>query len=182
MNIQDRTPETRDMWHRFYEGGGQEDEIFVLCRKLETERDQARNDFNGVAKEACQLQDALGCPCEIRDAQEKAMERIRDLIAAEGELGDAKEKIENLEAECTRLHGHWHAAEERANVAEARLAKAHKALTVCDGAMMGKVKPSSVAFKLIREIMYPESTWKVDEPADGKPDGQEENDQTQPRQ
>jgi hypothetical protein len=58
---------------------------------------------------------------------------------------------------------------------EAQLSKCHKALTVCDGAMMGKVKPSSAAFKLIREIMYPESTWIVDESADGKPDGQEEN-------
>lgn len=38
MNIQDETPETRDMWHHFYEGGGQEDEIFDLCRKLESER------------------------------------------------------------------------------------------------------------------------------------------------
>ena len=42
MNIQDDTPETRDMWHSFYEGGGQEDEIFALCRKLESERDAAR--------------------------------------------------------------------------------------------------------------------------------------------
>lgn len=37
------------------------------------------------------------------------------------------------------------------------LAAARKALMVCDGAMMGKVKPSSVAFKLIREILYPEN-------------------------
>lgn len=45
MNIQDETPETRDMWHRFYEGGGQEDEIFGLCRKLERERDEARKAY-----------------------------------------------------------------------------------------------------------------------------------------
>lgn len=40
---------------------------------------------------------------------------------------------------------------------ESKLAAAHKALTVCDGAMMGKVKPSSVAFKMIRAIMYPDN-------------------------
>ena len=40
---------------------------------------------------------------------------------------------------------------------ETQLAAARKALTVCDGAMIGKVKPSSVAFKMIRAIMYPEN-------------------------
>ena len=55
MNIQDDTPETRDMWHSFYEGGGQEDEIFVLCRKLERERDQARERLNKLSNAASVL-------------------------------------------------------------------------------------------------------------------------------
>lgn len=42
-----------------------------------------------------------------------------------------------------------------------QLAAAHKALMVCDGAMMGKVKPSSVAFRLIREILYPENAKPI---------------------
>ena len=37
------------------------------------------------------------------------------------------------------------------------LAAAHKALMVCDGAMMGKVKPSSVAFKMVNAILRPEN-------------------------
>lgn len=49
--------------------------------------------FDAVATEACQLQDALGYPCETDNAQENAMERIRDLIAAKGELGDLKDFI-----------------------------------------------------------------------------------------
>jgi hypothetical protein len=40
---------------------------------------------------------------------------------------------------------------------ERELAAAHKALMVCDGAMMGKVKPSSVAFKMINAIIRPEN-------------------------
>ena len=40
---------------------------------------------------------------------------------------------------------------------ETQLAAARKALTVCDVAMMGKVNPKSVAFKMIRAIMYPEN-------------------------
>jgi hypothetical protein len=39
----------------------------------------------------------------------------------------------------------------------AKLAEAHKALMVCDGAMMGKVKPSSVAFKMVGAILRPEN-------------------------
>ena len=38
------------------------------------------------------------------------------------------------------------------------LAAARKALMVCDGAMMGKVKPSSVAFKMINAILRPENS------------------------
>lgn len=63
---------------------------------LEKERDTWRNDFNAVAAEACSLQDALGCPCEMENAQEKAMERIRDLIAADGLLGDAMVLLQEM--------------------------------------------------------------------------------------
>jgi hypothetical protein len=44
------------------------------------------------------------------------------------------------------------------------LAAAHKALMVCDGAMMGKVKPSSVAFKMVNAILRPENAevWDGD--------------------
>jgi chromosome segregation ATPase len=103
--------------------------------------DKYREDFDAVSGEACQLQAALGCPCEIQNAQEKAMERIRDLIAAEGELGDAKEKIENLEAECTRLHDHWHKAEE----AKQRAAKIIRR-AVRYGDMVAEEHPSAVSY------------------------------------
>lgn len=56
----------------------------------EERANKLRADFNAVAEESCQLQDAIGCPCELPDAQTKAMARIRDLIAAEGELGDTR--------------------------------------------------------------------------------------------
>lgn len=71
--------------------------------KLEAEVAELKANENELSKELCQLQDALGCPCEIDDAQEKAMERIRDLIAAEGEVGDAKAKASALETENARL-------------------------------------------------------------------------------
>lgn len=41
--------------------------------------------------------------------------------------------------------------------AESKLQDAIKALTICDGSMIGKVKPSSVAFKLTRSILYPDN-------------------------
>lgn len=75
-------------------------EMIEHARKMERERDYLirsnntlRLDMDGLAHEICQLQDALGCSCEVPDAQEKAMERLRDLIAMEGELGDLKEFI-----------------------------------------------------------------------------------------
>lgn len=58
------------------------------------EKDQAESD-----REMCQLQDALGCPCEMENAHEKAMERLRDLIAAEGELGDLRAELAAMTAE-----------------------------------------------------------------------------------
>jgi hypothetical protein len=49
----------------------------------------------------------------------RKMERHRD---------EWKASVKELEAECTRLHSHWHAAEERANVAEARLKERNERL------------------------------------------------------
>lgn len=142
------TPETDEMKRFFYEGGGQETDVFELCERMEFERDYMirnnntlRGDFDAVASEACQLQDALGFPCETENAQEKAMERLRDLIAAEGELGDAKEKIEKLEAECMRLHDHWHNAEE----AKQRAAKILRRF-VPYGDMVAEDHPSAVSY------------------------------------
>lgn len=40
---------------------------------------------------------------------------------------------------------------------ERELAAAHKVLMVCDGAMMGKVNPKSVAFKMVNAILRPEN-------------------------
>lgn len=83
-------------------------------------------------KELCQLQDALGCPAESRnchcdcgwvgynqnacpkckkethddgiaDAQELAMNRLRDLIAEEGEAGDLRTQNEALQNRTTEL-------------------------------------------------------------------------------
>lgn len=64
----------------------------------QAEADQAESD-----RDLCQLQDALGCPCEAPDCQQKAMERLRDLIAAEGELGDAKVKAKADAEEIAKL-------------------------------------------------------------------------------
>jgi len=78
-------------------------EMLEHARKMERERDyllrhsnRLSADLDAVAEEACQLQDALGFPCETEKAQEKAMERLRDLIAAEGELGDARQLADDL--------------------------------------------------------------------------------------
>lgn len=38
---------------------------------------------------------------------------------------------------------------------EREITAAHKALMTCDGAMMGKVKPSSPAFKAVNRILRP---------------------------
>lgn len=51
---------------------------------------------NDLAKDLCELQDALGFPCEVEDCQKKSMERIRDLIAKEGELGDLYDRVQAL--------------------------------------------------------------------------------------
>jgi hypothetical protein len=45
--------------------------------------------------------------------------------------------------------------EKLARKLEHELFAAHKALMVCDGAMMGKVNPSSVAFKMVNAILRP---------------------------
>jgi hypothetical protein len=57
---------------------------------------------------------------------------------------------------------------------KAELAAARKALMACDGAMIGKVKPSSVAFKLTRAILYPENVAPL-APADSQPPTTHEN-------
>lgn len=46
---------------------------------------------------------------------------------------------------------------EHARTLERELAAAHKALMVCDGAMIGKVNPKSVAFKMVNAILRPEN-------------------------
>lgn len=95
------------------------------CARIETELNEAHAHMGQSDKELCQLQDALGCPAESRkyycscgwkgynkhtcpkcnlethddgmaDSQELSMERIRDLIAAEGELGDLRTCAEKL--------------------------------------------------------------------------------------
>jgi hypothetical protein len=160
MDMKTETPETDQMKGFFYEGGGQETDVFALCERLEQQRDQARADFNAVAEEACQLQDALGCPCETEKAQEKAMERLRDLIAAEGQVGD-------LEAECTRLHGHWHNAEVKVNVAKSALTTAEAAIHAIGG-WEGTLSEIRKALEIVSQREAAES-------ADEKPDGQAEN-------
>ena len=51
--------------------------IVLSVKKDSLEHEQS------LAKELCELQDALGCPCEELDCQEKAMKRIHHLIAVE---------------------------------------------------------------------------------------------------
>lgn len=46
-----------------------------------------------LAKELCELTDALGCPVEQEDSHENSLNRIRDLVAAEGKLGDCEELL-----------------------------------------------------------------------------------------
>ena len=48
---------------------------------------------NELSREICELTDALGCPCEVENNHEKSMERIRELVAAEGKLGDCEEVL-----------------------------------------------------------------------------------------
>ena len=51
---------------------------------------------NQLAKEICEMTDALGYPCEMDNNHERAMERIRDRVAMEGELGDCKELLKKF--------------------------------------------------------------------------------------
>lgn len=60
-----------------------------------------------------------------------------------GEREDLKAQLAALDADYEKL--------------ERQYSEACKALMVCDGAMMGKVKPSSVAFKMVNAILRPEN-------------------------
>lgn len=105
--VQSETAELRDILNAYLTAGKEFLERHqALKAKLASEKEHS----NAMAKDICQLQDSLGCPCEmtnqdgsIRDNQIAAMERIRDLIASEGELGDAKEKIEQLKLDYSNL-------------------------------------------------------------------------------
>jgi hypothetical protein len=84
-------------------------------RHLKLEIDSEKEYSEALAKELSQLQDALGCPCEMDgNATDSAMCRIRDLIAAEGELGDLKEKKPTLrESDNVNLANMLSSAEKR---------------------------------------------------------------------
>lgn len=78
-------------------------------RELEESLRSEKEHSNAMATDICQLQDSLGCPCEmtnsdgsIRDCQLAAMERIRDLIAHEGELGDMTIERDKLRSELSK--------------------------------------------------------------------------------
>lgn len=58
---------------------------------------------------------------------------------------------------------------EHAKTLERELSAAHKALMVCDGAMMGKVNPKSVAFKMVNAILRPENARAMPPEAIEKP-------------
>lgn len=84
-----------------------------LAYLLQSQRDEAvealaeeRKDSSQFASELCQLQDALGFPVETDNATARAMERIRDLIAAEGEFGDIKETLAKAEERIAWLITH----------------------------------------------------------------------------
>ena len=107
-------------------------------------------------------------------------------------------KIEKLEAECTRLHNHWHAAEERANVAQAAYTDETQStmdmakrileletenencrLAMCRyGAAFAADTLSGVIVRTI-EVLNVYRQREADESADEKPDGQVENATTQ---
>src|SRR5689334_14670865 len=98
------TPEQRqkykDLISRGFVGGFPQ--LAKALSEVIKEWDDQQSYINELSKDLCQLQDALDCPCEmtnldgsIKDNQKAALERIRDLIAAEGELGDLKEKLKH---------------------------------------------------------------------------------------
>ena len=65
-------------------------------RDLQKSITEEKEHSNWMAERLCKLEDSL--VGESDDAFEKAMERIRDLIAKEGELGDAQEENRDLRA------------------------------------------------------------------------------------
>lgn len=104
-------PETFAAWSAF-ERGGEIVDLLKHAIRMEAERDSIKAEafkyvrlWDKATKELESLKfgadsincdrtvGALGCPCEMENSQERAMERIRDLIAMEGELGDLKEFI-----------------------------------------------------------------------------------------
>ncbi len=70
------------------------DEIAPAVAELKRQAEMSREGDEANAADCVQLLRALGIPDRLDiNQQEAAMERIRDLIAAEGELGDVKEKF-----------------------------------------------------------------------------------------
>lgn len=69
---------------------------YALKEELEAEKQHS----NELAKDLCRLEDALGANCDIQGGgTDKAMERVRDLIAKEGELGDIQSQLEAAKKE-----------------------------------------------------------------------------------
>lgn len=72
--------------------------------QLEQEAKQEKEYTESLAADICKMEDALGFKNDCHDKDGAFvptigpwLERVRDLIAAEGELGDAKQRITQLE-------------------------------------------------------------------------------------
>jgi uncharacterized coiled-coil protein SlyX len=93
----------------------------TIARDKETIKDQSAL-ISQLSDELVAMTKAIDKAGDMMDLMTKTATENREAYQAETlSTIEMTNRIMNLESECARLHGHWHAAEERANVAESRL-------------------------------------------------------------
>ncbi|MEY4246319.1 MAG: hypothetical protein RLZZ245_3904 [Verrucomicrobiota bacterium] len=100
-----------------------------FARRMERERNEAREAYAAETQSTIDMTKRIieleGClrteGMRIENLKADRDEWKRNCIRNQSQRDEWKASVKELEAEGTRLHGHWTAAEERANVAEARL-------------------------------------------------------------
>lgn len=82
------------------------DEAKALQKELKDENEYSES----LAKDICKMEDVLGFAQDQHDKDGAFiptigpwLERVRDLLAAEGELGDLKDETKRLEAQCAAM-------------------------------------------------------------------------------
>lgn len=90
-----------------------EAKVVELEAQAKIDNDGNQDWINSLCSELCKMEDALGFKNDCHDKDGKWvptigpwLERVRDLIAAEGELGDAKSQLEEARWLLSETIGH----------------------------------------------------------------------------